>query len=88
MTVRICPNCGQESRTPFSSADVGRSDEYLAAEAFAPSGRQAETEAQLAPALGFFRSARAAPYVRRAEALLGAAPRAASGGAGPSASVT
>ena len=60
----------------------------LAAEAFAAEGRRSEAEEQLAPALAFFRSARAVPYVQRGEALLGDAPQAASGGSGPSASIT
>jgi class 3 adenylate cyclase len=60
----------------------------LAAEACAAVGLRREAEKQLAPALEFFRSARAAPYVRRAEALLSASPRAASGGIGPGAPVT
>jgi class 3 adenylate cyclase len=39
-------------------------------------------------ALEYFRSVRATPYVRRCEAVLGASPRAASGGIGPSASIS
>jgi class 3 adenylate cyclase/tetratricopeptide (TPR) repeat protein len=60
----------------------------LAAEAFAAEGRLSEAEEQLAPALAFFRSARAVPYVQRGEALLGTSRQAASGGSGPSASIT
>jgi hypothetical protein len=44
-----------------------------AATAFAASGRQAEADAQLRPALEFFRSVGATRYVREAEALLAAA---------------
>jgi hypothetical protein len=44
-----------------------------AATAFAASGRQAEADAQLRPALEFFRSVGATRYVRQAEALLAAA---------------
>jgi class 3 adenylate cyclase len=44
-----------------------------AATAFAASGRQAEADAQLRPALEFFRSVGATRYVREAEAVLAAA---------------
>ena len=44
-----------------------------AATAFAASGRQAEADEQLRPALEFFRSVGATRYVREAEALLAAA---------------
>jgi hypothetical protein len=44
-----------------------------AATAFAASGRQAEADAELRPALDFFRSVGATRYVREAEALLAAA---------------
>jgi hypothetical protein len=44
-----------------------------AATAFAASGRQAEADAQLRPALEFFRSVGATRYVRQAEAVLAAA---------------
>jgi hypothetical protein len=44
-----------------------------AATAFAASGRQAEADVQLRPALEFFRSVGATRYVRQAEAVLAAA---------------
>jgi class 3 adenylate cyclase len=60
----------------------------LAAESLAAESRRAEAEEQLARALDFFRAARATVFVRRAEALLGSSAQAASGGMGPSASIT
>ena len=49
----------------------------LAAEAFAAEGRRGEADEQLASALAFFRAARATPFVRRCEALLGPSAQAA-----------
>jgi tetratricopeptide (TPR) repeat protein len=60
----------------------------LAAESLAADGRWTEADEQLGRALDFFRPARATPFVRRSEALLGASAQAASGGMGPSASST
>ena len=45
-------------------------------------------EAQAGRALEYFASVRATPYVRRCEALLGSSAQAASGGMGPSASIS
>jgi class 3 adenylate cyclase/tetratricopeptide (TPR) repeat protein len=52
---------------------LGAQARLNAATAFAASGRQAEADAQLRPALEFFRSVGATRYVREAEALLAAA---------------
>ena len=52
---------------------LGAQARLHAATAFAASGRQAEADAQLRPALEFFRSVGATRYVREAEALLAAA---------------
>jgi hypothetical protein len=60
----------------------------LAAEALAARGLPDEAHDEAGRALAYFRKVRAAPYVRRGEALLVASPRTASGGGGPSASIS
>jgi hypothetical protein len=60
----------------------------LAAESLAAEGHEVEGRQQAARAAAYFREVRATPYLRRAEALLDSAAQAASGGGGPSASIT
>ncbi len=60
----------------------------LAAESLVAAGRRGEAEEQLERSLAYFRSVRATQYVRRGEELRAASAQTASGGIGPSASIT
>jgi hypothetical protein len=75
------------------SADAADAYERIGARASEAWARLLTAEAsgdaaQAQRALEYFHSVRATPYVRRCEAVLGATPRAASGGIGPSASIS